>query len=104
MKINKSSRPRLKYQLTAHSEQQKLEMQFQCLLTLQINNQHTILYTSKTLQAVCDGLMLATPALVRLRQEEGKFQASLDYVARLSQKTQKTTWRTVPQLALFYKC
>lgn len=43
--------------------------------------------------------MLATPALVKQRQEKGKFQASLDYMARLSQKTQKATWRTVPQLA-----
>lgn len=30
------------------TEQQKLETQFQCLLTLQNNNQHGILYTSKT--------------------------------------------------------
>lgn len=93
LKINKSSRPRLKYQLTVHSQNSRnwrcsSSVFWHCRLTInaQFYTHQKRLFKQSVMSYAC------TPALVRLRQEEGKFQASLGYMARLSQKTQKATW------------
>lgn len=92
LKINKSSRPQLKYQLTVHSQNSRnwrcsSSVFWHCSLT---SNAQFYTHQKRLFRVWC--LTVATPALVRLRQEEGKFQASLSYMARLSQKTQKATW------------